>query len=380
MSARTLTAALAVMLVSASAQAQVAQYVVTALPHPSAPSPYFTTGAVGLNNAGQAAVNLRTTAMGVPPVHAGRFTPGVGTIDLGSLATGGLSTAQAINATGQVVGFTENQGTFERAFLYTDGVGMVNLGVLPGDALSFAFGINNAGVVVGSWLLSPGFDRAFRYTTTGGMTGLGMPPGTTFSRATAINDAGEVVVLAGVIGSPSRTFRYTDAGGYQDIGTLGGMVTTGEAINASGEVIGASTNSVGQNRAFRHTVAGGMQDLGTLPGFTDSFAFGINGVGDIVGAVEVGTDLRAVLYRDGLGIVDLNTLIGSGSGWTLLEATAINDFGQIAGFGDFNGGRQAFLLTPIPEPSALHLVTACAAAGAAVRRQDRRGHRGAFQQ
>lgn len=372
MAARTLTAALAALLVTAPANAQVAQYVVTALPDPPGGA-YFNTGGVSINNAGQVAANIGTT-LPLPPFRAARFTPGMGTVDLGSLFPNGTSQAEAINAAGQVVGRTPNAQGDTRAFRYTDGVGMVDLGVLPGDAISFGFGINDAGVVVGS-SFSPGFERPFRYTTTAGMTNLGLPLGADAGRATAINNTGEVVVIGGVIGGPTRTFRYTDVGGYQDIGTLGGTEATGKAINASGVVVGASRNTASQNRAFRHSASSGLEDLGTLPGFTDSFANDINAVGDVVGRVAVGGTDRAVLYRNGLGLVDLNTLIDPGSGWTLFEATAINDFGQIVGIGQSQGAG-AFLLTPIPEPSALLLASACMAAGAAVRRDGRNGPRG----
>jgi formylglycine-generating enzyme required for sulfatase activity len=53
---------------------------------------------------------------------------------------------------------------------------------------------------------------------------------------------------------------------------------------------------------------------------------------------------------------DLNTLISSASGWELSTASGINDSGQIAGYGTINGNRHAFLLTPVPEPSALALL------------------------
>jgi len=45
------------------------------------------------------------------------------------------------------------------------------------------------------------------------------------------------------------------------------------------------------------------------------------------------------------------------SGWSNLNATGINDAGQIVGQGLINGQEQAFLMTPIaeqvPEPGAL---------------------------
>ena len=53
---------------------------------------------------------------------------------------------------------------------------------------------------------------------------------------------------------------------------------------------------------------------------------------------------------------DLNNDISSGSGWTLDEATGINDKGQIVGYGTNPSGQsEAFLLTPVPEPSTLAL-------------------------
>ena len=56
-------------------------------------------------------------------------------------------------------------------------------------------------------------------------------------------------------------------------------------------------------------------------------------------------------------MTDLNSLTSS-SGWTLSDATAINDNGWIAGYGlNPTGQEHAFLLTPIPEPSAFVLLS-----------------------
>lgn len=46
-------------------------------------------------------------------------------------------------------------------------------------------------------------------------------------------------------------------------------------------------------------------------------------------------------------LYDLNSLIPPESGWVLKEASAINDLGQIAGHGLYQGEQRAFLLTPI---------------------------------
>jgi probable HAF family extracellular repeat protein len=48
---------------------------------------------------------------------------------------------------------------------------------------------------------------------------------------------------------------------------------------------------------------------------------------------------------------DLNDLLLNASGWTLTEAAAINDNGQIVGLGRNGLGQtEAFLLTPVPLP------------------------------
>ena len=65
--------------------------------------------------------------------------------------------------------------------------------------------------------------------------------------------------------------------------------------------------------------------------------------------------LRRYLDRDNAGafvysggkMQDLNRLIPRGSGWTLGDARAINDKGQIVGDGQHDGKQRAFLLTPI---------------------------------
>jgi probable HAF family extracellular repeat protein len=48
----------------------------------------------------------------------------------------------------------------------------------------------------------------------------------------------------------------------------------------------------------------------------------------------------------GGSLQNLNQLLPAGSGWELLEATDINDAGQIVGYGRFQGRIRAFLLTP----------------------------------
>ncbi|MGD0519249.1 MAG: PEP-CTERM sorting domain-containing protein [Thermoguttaceae bacterium] len=100
-----------------------------------------------------------------------------------------------------------------------------------------------------------------------------------------------------------------------------------------------------------------ITDLGTLGG-TDSHALGINASGQVVGyAYTTGNAAYHAFLYSGSTMIDLNTLIDPLSGWTLSDAQAINNAGQIVGWG-FNGSGygHAFLLTPVPEPSTLTLL------------------------
>ena len=156
-----------------------------------------------------------------------------------------------------------------------------------------------------------------------------------------------------------HAFLYAN-GTMNDLGTLGGNFSVAYGINASGQVVGNSTISGNSTRhAFLYT-NGTMEDLGSLGG--DSSAVGINAGGEIVGWADTAGDAseHAFLYSNG-SMIDLNNLIAPDSGWTLDDAAAINDNGWIVGVGyNPSGQGDAFLLTPIPEPSTFALL--CAAA------------------
>ena len=98
--------------------------------------------------------------------------------------------------------------------------------------------------------------------------------------------------------------------------------------------------------------AGLVDELGRLLG---AWRDGINASGQVTGwsYTTTGT-MHAFLYSGGV-MTDLNTLIDPTSGWVLQTAQAINDSGQITGYGIIGGQTHAFLLTPIPEPSSVVL-------------------------
>ena len=101
-----------------------------------------------------------------------------------------------------------------------------------------------------------------------------------------------------------------------------------------------------------------MHDLGTLGG-PYSIGYGINASGQIVGDSPTAfSSVHAFLYTAANGMVDLNTLVPSGTGWSLDYAYSINDAGQITGSGTKTTCgpntcvflTHAFVLTPPPPP------------------------------
>lgn len=223
---------------------------------------------------------------------------------------------------------------------------MIDLGTLGGVS-STAVGINNLGQVVGT-ITSPSANTAFLYSE-GSMVSLGTLDGTdgSSSRASDINDAGQIVGTASV-GFSGHAFLYQN-GTMSDLGTLGGSESEAYGINNFGQVVGFSLAPGSVERAFLYQ-GGTMSDLGTLGG-SDSEAESINDFGQIVGFSNPLNSPagHAFLYDQG-AMLDLNDLIDPAAGWLLVEATEINNSGQIIASGKTpTGSIRTVLLTPVPE-------------------------------
>ncbi len=161
-------------------------------------------------------------------------------------------------------------------------------------------------------------------------------------------------------------FLYS-GGTIQNLGTFGGQYSQADGINNAGQLVGGAYTSSGAEHAFLHTGSGSLNsvtdDLGTLsaPYNYRSEALGINNSGQVVGWSSSGanTGEQAFLYSGGT-MNNLNNFIPSASGWTLEQATGINDNGQICGYGiNPSGQTDSFLLTPTaptPEPSTVALL------------------------
>jgi probable HAF family extracellular repeat protein len=245
-------------------------------------------------------------------------------IDAGVFSDGTFSLSGGINASGQVVGEADTQGT-SRAFLWDAQGGLRTLGLLGIN--SSANSINARGQVVGRFE-SPLGERAFLWDAINGMRDLGTLPNGTSSRAYSINAGGQIVGDSDMGTGVSRAVLWTSTGSIQDLGTLlGGTSSNGYAINDRGQVVGESNTPTSAQRAFIWE-AGVMLDLGTLPGGTISVASGINNQSQVVGFSDTATGaIHAFLWDAVRGMIDLGTLTPDGS----TIAFGINDLGQVVG-------------------------------------------------
>jgi probable HAF family extracellular repeat protein len=193
------------------------------------------------------------------------------------------------------------------------------------------------------------------------MYSLGKLPGYTQSQGRAINNSGQVVGWCTYwTGSAyvDRAFLYSD-GAMIDLGTLGGTQSRAYAINDSGQIIGWAEDASGRFYVFLYS-NGQMTDLGFAggPGPQDEHRYGINNKGEVLAGFSI--------YSGGVW-QRFDDLIDPSLGFRMDRAYDINDAGQITGEGrNAQGQYHAFLLTLIPEPTALSLL---ALLWAAVRRR-----------
>lgn len=349
---------LALLAVPSVSGAQLTRFTITEIP----PLGGTTSFARGVSSNGLVTGNAQTpTGTPSPRLNAYLFN-GTTSQNLGVLpGSNNFSRGYAVNSSGVVVGESDNNAS--RAFQWQSGV----MTLLPtlGGASAVAHGINDAGTVVG--ISSTG--SVSRATIWNGTTvrdlGAADASTNTLSRAWSINERGDVVGFSRTSAGVSQATAWLSAGSPLALGSLGSGLLFSEAFasNTAGMVVGRSNTGVttpGGTSVFGAFVwqGGTMSQLGT-GGFTFSQANGINASGLIVGN---GTNISglpsAALVWNGGTTTLLASLVNNTDGWTFSSAEGINDAGQIVGYGTKGGVTRGFLLTPVPEPSAIILFAA----------------------
>jgi len=217
-----------------------------------------------------------------------------------------------------VVGYsqirTTNGPIFMRAFLWSSKSGMINLGLInPTDTDSRAYSINNSGKIVGESFPSSGNSHAF-LSNSNRMTDLSFPVPFNGSTAYSINDENQIVGCSVPPGISHALWWNSNSNKMVDIGTLGGWVSIANSINNKNQIVGYSY-------------------IDPIP---------ISGV----------TPTSSAFLYSGSELFNLNSLISTNSGWYLHYAIAINDNGQIIGWGTNPSGQSdGFLLNLVSSPT-----------------------------
>lgn len=333
------------------------------------------------------------------------------------------SYAYGINASGQVAGYSSvydagHNYVGNGGFIYQNGqmTQLSHFGTSPSGAFNTVVqSINDKGQIAGYALVYDSAHKIQGYagvvfdTNTGQTTQLGNlgtnKYGLGNSTAASINNAGQVTGYSQIYDSNHNAVGTSaflwENGQMTNIGNLGTDVaghgySQGYAINDKGQIVGYSTaysaDHVSQGQAAFIFNSGKMTGLGSLTDAlygTDSLgdglsvATGINNKGQVVGTAQIydmvthdkTANTGAFFYANGK-MVDLNSVIRPNSGWVLQGAQAINDSGQIVGWGLYDGNAQGFILTPttapVPEVSDCIQMTGLLALGGLAFRRFRR--------
>jgi probable HAF family extracellular repeat protein len=145
--------------------------------------------------------------------------------------------------------------------------------------------------------------------------------------------------LGSSVGTGFITLVPNGAGRY-NASEMTGFPTAELRISRKGHVASRSTFWDGSKMTA-------MGDLGVPKGV---YPQSINARGHVVGrAISPGDLADHAFFWNGKGMYDLNNIVVLPPGWTMIIASEINDYGQIAADAYGDGRHQALRLTPPPE-------------------------------
>lgn len=260
------------------------------------------------------------------------------------LRTGGVMTALpvptggyqgwvvvAMNKFKDVVGWARNlRGDSTRVFLLKNGSNEpVQLPPFPGKANNFPIGINDAGTVAGYSTdpSDPPSEGARAWIWKGGGVSPFEPPGSVYSVAQGINNVDQVTGY-GVTASERGAWLSTN-GSFLFIPNPSSEAVAATALNDLGKVA-VEISGTGYGRAGTWS-DGVLTDLGSFGNYEITFPESLNDAGQLVGAAYNATsasDARAFVWSGGK-FTELRS--ASGPDFPQSWAYSINGKGQIVG-------------------------------------------------
>jgi probable HAF family extracellular repeat protein len=302
-----------------------------------------------LNNEAQAAGDSSSPTAAIATLFSAGKVTNIGT------PGSSVSVATAINDSGQVAGWNSfNSATFSpQAFLFSNGNtnNITSQSLFPSGAEPS--GMNNSGEVVGTGYLTNANFHAFLYSD-GKMTDLG-PANAYQASAVAINNSGQIIGGYYLNSGAAGEFFFTGGKMTTLPVPAGASAVSAFSINDNGEIAGSIFFASGAPAHAAKFANGVWTDLGAISGASSTRATAINISGQIVGTAffpqtqyhPPKPGKHVPFLAGSSGLVNLNSLIAAGTGFTLTDAVAINNSGQIlCDANNLSGIEHAVLLTP----------------------------------
>lgn len=235
----------------------------------------------------------------------------------------------AINGDGVAVGRADllDPARPTAPFVYDSGV----VSLLPVDGAGAASAINDAGVIGGSIQAGPsGLTSPFLWQA-GSLYVLPTLSPTFGGSVQGINASGLAVGSLTTADGTGTVAFAADTSSFALLPGVGGLHTLASAINDHDVIVGTSYPGGVFASTLLEWQEGVAQDLGGVAGAFSTTGMDINNDGAVVGNSFGAAGAHGFLYRDGR--FDTLEALLPGAGWVFLGASAINDRGDIAGFG-----------------------------------------------
>jgi probable HAF family extracellular repeat protein len=245
-----------------------------------------------------------------------------------------FSTPEAINDSGNIVGWYQDGSGNRHGFLY-DGSTYSTLDY-PGADATYPEGINNSGVISGEYLTNHGTSAHGFIYENGTYTSFDEPNGNGITDGQGINNNGEVVGYYN--GGPTYGF-FLSNGGFTSFNYPGAYSTYPHALNDAGKAAGYyRVEDASSPIGFYYD--GSTFTSIEYPGGSQTYGSGINNAGTVVGY----SNLNSFPYSVGfLWYAGQFTTINSND---MPAPNGINNNGQIVGTYNPGGNYHGFLATP----------------------------------